>query len=575
MSSGRRCRPSRSCSPAHRRCTRCRGTRRSRCRARRPRSLALRTQQIVAYESGVTRTVDPLGGSYYLESLTDELEERAVTLLDEIEAERRGRGDRGRLARARDRRRRVPPAARRSSPATGSSSGVNRFRNEDADEQDVELLSVPERGPGSPARAARAASRRTGRAGGGDRARGCRGAPRRARENTDAGDPRRRARLRHGRRDLTALGDVFGYHRASTVVVMRRHARLRRARPRRHRSRECRASARRRCSGARSSPEADAERRRGRAVRPRLALELVAPARHGDSDRPVSRETRPRPSSRRAARWTNRSTGSSLDVRAEGIDVVGGDRAVLRWSAVPLPAPLVHRRRPRRAGRGRTPSVTGYPLENVRVVDLTQYVAGPVLHPGPGRPRSGHRQGRASRERGRLPRAGPRVRERRERELSDAEPGQAIARAGLRDGGRSRPARGVARRGRRPGREHAPGALAKHGLDYESLSERHPHLVYCSISAFGQRGRAQTKGLRPHDPGPVGAHGATGHAGQRPAKIPVAALDFGSALYGVVGILAALAQRERTGRGQWVQTSLLEMRACLALDARRHLPPGW
>jgi crotonobetainyl-CoA:carnitine CoA-transferase CaiB-like acyl-CoA transferase len=51
---------------------------------------------------------------------------------------------------------------------------------------------------------------------------------------------------------------------------------------------------------------------------------------------------------------------------------------------------------------------------------------------------------------------------------------------------------------------------------------------------------------------------ATGHAGQPPAKIPVAALDFGGALYAVIGILAALAQREHTGRGQWVHTSLLE-----------------
>jgi crotonobetainyl-CoA:carnitine CoA-transferase CaiB-like acyl-CoA transferase len=51
---------------------------------------------------------------------------------------------------------------------------------------------------------------------------------------------------------------------------------------------------------------------------------------------------------------------------------------------------------------------------------------------------------------------------------------------------------------------------------------------------------------------------ATGHPDQPPAKIPVAALDFGSALYAVIGILAALSQRERTGRGQWVQTSLLE-----------------
>ena len=47
--------------------------------------LALRTQQILAYESGLTAPVDPLGGSYYLEALTDALEERAVALLKEIE----------------------------------------------------------------------------------------------------------------------------------------------------------------------------------------------------------------------------------------------------------------------------------------------------------------------------------------------------------------------------------------------------------------------------------------------------------------------------------------------------------
>ncbi len=49
-------------------------------------TLSLRTQQIVALESGVPRTVDPLGGSYYVEALTDELEARAGEVLDEIEA---------------------------------------------------------------------------------------------------------------------------------------------------------------------------------------------------------------------------------------------------------------------------------------------------------------------------------------------------------------------------------------------------------------------------------------------------------------------------------------------------------
>src|SRR5712671_1926868 len=47
--------------------------------------LALRTQQIVAYESGVTSTADPLAGSYYVENLTTELEERALELILKVD----------------------------------------------------------------------------------------------------------------------------------------------------------------------------------------------------------------------------------------------------------------------------------------------------------------------------------------------------------------------------------------------------------------------------------------------------------------------------------------------------------
>jgi methylmalonyl-CoA mutase N-terminal domain/subunit len=48
-------------------------------------TLALRTQQMVAWESGVANTVDPLAGSYFVEWLTDELERRAVVLMERIE----------------------------------------------------------------------------------------------------------------------------------------------------------------------------------------------------------------------------------------------------------------------------------------------------------------------------------------------------------------------------------------------------------------------------------------------------------------------------------------------------------
>src|SRR5690606_21233959 len=46
--------------------------------------LALRTQQILAHESGVTNTVDPLGGSYFVEHLTDRLEREAEEYLSQI-----------------------------------------------------------------------------------------------------------------------------------------------------------------------------------------------------------------------------------------------------------------------------------------------------------------------------------------------------------------------------------------------------------------------------------------------------------------------------------------------------------
>ena len=49
-------------------------------------TLALRTQQIVAFESGVTNTADPLAGSYYVENLTTELEARALELIEKVDA---------------------------------------------------------------------------------------------------------------------------------------------------------------------------------------------------------------------------------------------------------------------------------------------------------------------------------------------------------------------------------------------------------------------------------------------------------------------------------------------------------
>ena len=104
-----------------------------------------------------------------------------------------------------------------------------------------------------------------------------------------------------------------------------------------------------------------------------------------------------------------------------------------------------------------------------------------------------------------------------------------------------------------------PGSMAKFGFGWEDVHARHPRLVYLSISGFGQEGPdAELGGYDLTIQALSGLMAMTGHPGQAPAKIPVAALDFGTGLYGVVGVLAALRERDRTGEGAWVTTSILE-----------------
>jgi crotonobetainyl-CoA:carnitine CoA-transferase CaiB-like acyl-CoA transferase len=104
-----------------------------------------------------------------------------------------------------------------------------------------------------------------------------------------------------------------------------------------------------------------------------------------------------------------------------------------------------------------------------------------------------------------------------------------------------------------------PGTLTKYELDGPAVRRRHPRIIYCSISGFGQAGPLAAQGG--YDLTVQALSGLlylTGHPGAPPAKIPVAALDFGSGLYAALGILAALRHRDTTGAGDWVQTSILE-----------------
>tara|TARA_A100001391_G_scaffold130111_2_gene89372 strand:- start:14648 stop:15769 length:1122 start_codon:yes stop_codon:yes gene_type:complete len=120
------------------------------------------------------------------------------------------------------------------------------------------------------------------------------------------------------------------------------------------------------------------------------------------------------------------------------------------------------------------------------------------------------------------------------------------------------------------------GGLAQFGLDYASLAEANPGLVYCSITGFGHTGPyAQNAGYDFIVQGMSGIMDLTGQSDGPPTKIGVAYADILTGLYAVIGIQAALHMRQRTGRGQAVDMSLLDvMTGTLANQAMNYLASG-
>lgn len=120
------------------------------------------------------------------------------------------------------------------------------------------------------------------------------------------------------------------------------------------------------------------------------------------------------------------------------------------------------------------------------------------------------------------------------------------------------------------------GGLAKYGLDYESLREVNPRLVYCSITGFGHDGPyAPLPGYDFIVQGMSGIMDLTGAKDGPPTKIGMAYADIMTGLYGVIGIQAALHQRATTGRGQHVDMALLDtMVGTLANQAMNYLVSG-
>ena len=124
------------------------------------------------------------------------------------------------------------------------------------------------------------------------------------------------------------------------------------------------------------------------------------------------------------------------------------------------------------------------------------------------------------------------------------------------------------------------GSLVKYGLDYAALSAINPNLVYCSITGFGQDGpRAEEPGYDFIIQGMSGLMSITGEpdgaAGGGAQKVGVAVVDIQTGLYSTIAIQAALLARQHTGRGQYIDMSLLDVQvAALANQGMNYLTSG-
>src|SRR5690606_37872702 len=97
------------------------------------------------------------------------------------------------------------------------------------------------------------------------------------------------------------------------------------------------------------------------------------------------------------------------------------------------------------------------------------------------------------------------------------------------------------------------------GIDYDTIRQINPRIVYGSISGFGQDGPYRDRpGVDQIAQGLGGLMSITGLPGQGPVRVGIPIADLCSGIFLAQGILVALLDRERTGEGRWVATSLLE-----------------
>ena len=104
-----------------------------------------------------------------------------------------------------------------------------------------------------------------------------------------------------------------------------------------------------------------------------------------------------------------------------------------------------------------------------------------------------------------------------------------------------------------------PGTAGRLGLGYDDLRARNPRLIYASISGFGQTGPyASEPGYDAIAQALGGLMSVTGEADGEPVRVGNSAADLGASMWAAIGILAALHARHTTGRGEWIDISLLD-----------------
>ncbi len=123
---------------------------------------------------------------------------------------------------------------------------------------------------------------------------------------------------------------------------------------------------------------------------------------------------------------------------------------------------------------------------------------------------------------------------------------------------------------------YRPDVKHKLGIDYATLEKENPRLVYASISGFGQDGPYRDRaGFDQVAQGMGGLMWVTGLPGHGPVRAGIPVADLSAGLFAALGIMIALQERSRSGKGQWVQSSLLSsMIAMMDFQAARWLVEG-